>query len=251
MYIRVRDDREPGLGPAVWPVDLPVTGLGDPARPLPEVTDVVFRNGSDGNTPNPDNCCAICVDLRLGVRQNATASNGMEMILTLSGHRRGLEYDITRTVRASIWQRAAGVWTRLLRLPMGTPDDRNDRDECLEPWHNRIFVVDVPGVRDPGGPVQRLRLPTATIPGIPATATDLVLRHSFAEWVIARSKAEGIPWTPLKLPRRSDGTRPPHIYWHSIEWLTRGSTGNWDMDMRRSRIGRGSLSAAVIDSPPA
>jgi hypothetical protein len=233
------------------PADLCVAGLGDTARPLPEVTGVVFRNGTDGNTPDPDNCCAICVDLRLGVRQNATASNGMEMIFTLSGHRRGLEYDITRTVRASIWQRAAGAWTRLIRRPMGTPDDRNDRDECLEPWHNRIFVVDVPGVRDPGGPLDRLRLPATTIPGIPATATDLVLRHSFAEWVIARSKAEGIPWTPLKLPRRSDGTRPPHIYWHSIEWLTRGSTGNWDMDMGRSRIRRGSLSATIIDSPPA
>jgi hypothetical protein len=250
MYIRVRDGLPQGSGPTVWPVDQPVTGLGDTVRALPEVTGVVFRNGADGATPSPDNCCAICVDLRLGVRQNATASNGMEMIFTLSGHRRGIEYDITRTVRASIWQRASGVWTRLLRLPMGTPDDEEDRDECLEPWHNRIFVVDAPGVRDPAGPLGRLALPAAHIPGLPATATHLVLRHSFAEWVIARSTTDGIPWTPLRLPPRGDGTRPRHIYWHSIECLTRDQAGNWDMDLSRSRIGLGSLSAAIIDSPP-
>lgn len=250
MYIRARYGLEQGIGPAVGPALLPLIGLGQTAPLLPTVTGVEFRNGDDGDTPHQDNCCAICVDIRLGVRQNGTASNGMEMIFTLSGHRRGIEYDIVRTVRASIWQRAAGVWTRLVRQPMGTPDDRDDRDECLEPWHNRIFVVDAPGVRDPGGPLQRLRLPVAHIPGIPATATDLVLRHSFAEWVIARSTTEGIPWTPLRLPPRRDGTRPRHIYWHSIEWLTRDQAGNWEMEIGRSRIGRGSLSAAVIDSPP-
>ncbi len=242
-----------------WPAPMPPAtrqgvssfiGLGQTAPLLPGVVRVDFRNGKDGNTPHPDNCCATCVDLRLGVRQNATASNGMEMIFTLSDHRPGIEYDIVRTVRAAIWQRAAGVWTRLIRLPMGTSDDLEDRDECLEPLHNRIFVVDVPGVRDPGGPLQRLRVPAAQIPGIPAAATDLVLRHSFAEWAIARSKSEGIPWTVLKLPLRSDGTRPRHIYWHSIEWLTRGQGGSWDMATGRSRIRRGSLSAAVIDSPP-
>ncbi len=251
MYIRVGNDLEQQLRSAVRPRAELRVWLGEPSNSLPEVTSVQFRNGSNGNTPNPNNCCAICVDLRLGVRQNATASNGMEMIFTLSGHRPGLEYDITRTVRASIWQRTAGVWTRMLRLPMGTPDDQEDRDECLEPLNNRIFVVDAPGVRDPGGPLQRLSLPAPTIPGIPNSATDLVLRHSFAEWVIVRGKAEGIPWTSLKLPRRSNGTRPRHIYWHSIEWLSRSSNGNWDMDMVRSRIRLGSLSAAIIDSPPA
>jgi hypothetical protein len=244
VYIRV------GHGPEQrFKSEVPARGLGDPPS-LPEVTAVQFRNGN-GNKADSNNCCAICMDIRLGVRQNATASNGMEMVFTLSGHRRGLEYDITRTVRASIWQREAGVWTRKLRKPMGTPDDDEHRDECLEPWNNKIFVVDAPGVKDVTGPLERLRLPAALIPGIPAAVTDLVLRHSFAEWVIVRSKAEGIPWTPLKLPRRSDGTRPRHIYWHSIEWLTRDSNGNWDMDTVRSRIRLGSLSAAIIDSPPA
>jgi len=250
MYIRARYGLVAGLGPAVKAGVLPPTGLSQPALSLPDVIGVNFRNGDDGDTPHQDNCCAICADIRLGVRQNGTASNGMEMIFTLSGHRRGIEYDITRTVRASILQRAAGVWTRLLRLPMGTPDDREDRDECLEPWHNRIFVVDAPGVRDPAGPLGRLALPAAHIPGIAATATHLVLRHSFAEWVIARSITDGIPWTPLRLPPRKDGTRPRHIYWHSIEWVMRDQAGNWDMDLGRSRIRLGSLSAAIIDSPP-
>ncbi len=251
MYIYDRSNgTEQQFRSEVQPVAVSAMGFAEPTLSLPEVTMVQFRNGN-GNTPDSKNCCAICGVVRLGVRQNATASNGMEMIFTLSGHRSGLEYDITRTLRASIWQRAAGVWARMLRVPMGTPDDQEDRDECLKPRNNRIFVVDVPGVRVPGGPLQRLSLPATDIPGIPGTATDLVLRHSFAEWVIARSKAEGIPWTPLKLPKRSDGTRPRHIYWHSIEWLTRGSTGNWDMDLVRSRIRLGSLSAAIIDSPPA
>ena len=239
MYIRVGNVPEQRL----W------HGLGEPSA-LPEVTDVKFRN-SNGDSPNSNNCCAICGHIKLGVRQNATASNGMEMVFTLSGHRSGLEYDITRTLRASIWERAGGVWTRKLRLPMGTPDDKEHRDECLEPWNNKIFAVDIPGLKDPAGPVGRLQLPAAHIPGIPAGVTDLVLRHSFAEWVIVRSKSEGIPWTPLKLPKRSNGTRPRHIYWHSIEWLTRGSNGEWDMDTVRSRIRLGSLSAAIIDAPPA
>jgi hypothetical protein len=184
MYIRTRYGPGQGIGLAAGPGLLPVTGLGQIALPLPNVIRVDFRNGDGGDTPHTDNCCAICLDIRLGVRQNGTASNGMEMIFTLSDHRRGLEYDIVRTVRTSLWQRADGVWTRLARQRMGTPDDRNDNDECLDPLRNRIFVVDAPGFRDPGGPLARLRLPAAHIPGIPADATDLVLRHSFAEWVI-------------------------------------------------------------------
>lgn len=225
--------------------------LGQIALALPTVSRVNFRNGDNGNTPHIDDCCAICKDIRLGIRQNGTASNGMEMIFTLSGHRRGIEYDIVRTVRVSLWGRAAGAWTRLIRKPMGTPDDHSNDDECLVPRHNRIFVVDAPGFRDPGGPVQRLRVPSAHIPGIPANATDLVMRHSFAEWVIARSLAEGIPWTRLRLPLRSVGAPRSHIYWHSIEWLTRDGTGKWDMNLNRSSIKRGSISAAVIDSSPA
>ena len=233
----------------VWPVTPPFAGFGD--TPLPEVTGVVFRNGNDGINPHADNCCGFCVVLRLGLRQNATASNGMEMMFTLSGHRSGFEYDILRTIRASIWTRTGGVWTRRFRVPMGTADDADHRDECLEPWNNRIFSVDVPGVRIPGGVLARLALPAAVIPGVPADTTDFVLRQSFAEWVNARNKAEGIPWTALRLPPRPDGTRPPHIYWHNIVWLVRGANGNWDMDLGRSRIGLGSLSAATIDAPPA
>lgn len=246
MNVRARNGLMQRLSPALWPTSF-LSGFGQPA--LPEVTGVVFRNGN-GATADPHNCCQICPGLRLGLRQNATASNGMEMIFTLSGHREGFEYDITRTVRASIWGRAGGVWTRLVRLPMGTADDHTPRDECVHPRHNRIFVVDTPGVQDPAGPFERLPLPAAVIPGIPATATDLVVRQSFAEWVIARNKAEGIPWTRLRLPRWSDGTQPSHVYWFNIVWLTRQANGNWDMDLGRSRIGLGSLSAATIDRPP-
>jgi hypothetical protein len=251
MYIQRRSGLAQRIGPAAGPVLSSVTGIGQTATVLPDVTRVHFRNGDDGDTPHEDNCCAICRDIRLGVRQNGTASNGMEMIFTLSGHRRGIQYDIVRTVRASLWGRLNGVWTPLARRRMGAPDDRTDNDECLIPRRHRIFAIDAPGFRDPGGPLQRLALPAAHIPGIPANATDLVLRHSFAEWVIARSTTEGIPWTRLKLPPRRDGSPRSHIYWHSSEWLTRDRARNWDMDIGRSRIRRGSLSAAVIDSPPA
>ena len=75
------------------PLRLAVTGLGLPAPLLPDVTRVDFRNGDDGDvTPHQDNCCAVCHEMRLGVRQNGTASNGMEMMFTLSSHRRGVEY---------------------------------------------------------------------------------------------------------------------------------------------------------------
>jgi hypothetical protein len=137
---------------------LHVAGIGNldqqPAS-LPRVTRFVFRN-QNGTTSAAANCCLICrttlpdgrqagSGFNLGVGQGGTASNGMEMQLFLSGHRSGLEYDVVRTRRDSMWERRGGVWTRLEIHPMGTSDDRFAADECLRPRNNRIFVVDRPG----------------------------------------------------------------------------------------------------------
>jgi hypothetical protein len=125
--------------------------------------------------------------------------------------------------------------------PMGTRDDHHDTDECLRLRNRRIFVIDSPG--------WNLVLPApdgTTFGGFSAgvathaDATDVVIRFSFAEWVIARNRSEGIPWT------RISGL----VLWHSITWLTRDATNQWVLD-NRSEIDRRSLSARVINSPPA
>ena len=111
---------------------------------MPRVTAFRFRN-ADGTTSDPTNCCAIC-PTALGVGRNGTASNGMELRFTIDGHRPGMEYDITRTRRDSLWQRRAGAWASLGSNPMGTRDDHHDTDECLSPRGGRlIFAVDMPG----------------------------------------------------------------------------------------------------------
>ncbi|HJQ68515.1 MAG TPA: hypothetical protein VKA70_06070 [Blastocatellia bacterium] len=167
----------------------------------------------------------------------------MELQFTIAGHRPGMEYDIVRTRRNSFWQRRAGVWTRLQFQPMGTHDDHRDDDECLTPRHNRIFAIDAPGFPDvvlPAANGLRLRLLNGAI--TQADARDLVDRKSFAEWVITRNRAEGIPWT-----RISPG---PFTFWHSIVWLTRNGANQWVMDHARSRIRLGALSAAVLNAAP-
>jgi hypothetical protein len=190
--------------------------------------------------------------MNLGVGVNGTASNGMELRFTISGHRRGIEYDITRTRRNSLWERRAGVWIRLESAPMGTRDDHHDRDECLRLTSNRIFAIDRPGWVNTALPA-----PAGTIfggltagVGTHADATDVVTRFSFAEWVIARSRAEGISWTPLELPPLRDGLPRRFVFWHSITWLTRNAAGQWVLNAARSEIQRGALSAAVINSAP-
>ena len=273
MYI---DDRQspgsqyPGaasLGRLGWD-GLSYGHLGQVGLPLPTVSAFTFRNTG---LVDPENCCATCGDppatggrtnLGVGLRGNGAvslaAANGMELAFTISGHRPGMEYDITRTRRNSIWQRVGGVWTRLEPTnPMGTNDDHFATDECLRLGRtNRIFAIDTPG-----WPLAALPAAAGTIFGglNPAVvsnvaATDLVFRLSFAEWVIARSQAEGIPWTHLRLPPFQNGAARPHVYWHSITWLVRNPAGNpagvWVLGPR-SEIQLGSLSAAVINSPPA
>jgi hypothetical protein len=68
------------------------------------------------------------------------------------------------------------------------------------------------------------------------------LRLSFAEWVIARSRSEGIDWKTI-----SPG---PFTFWHSITWLTRNAAGQWVVDAGRSEIEQGSLAASAINAEP-
>jgi hypothetical protein len=250
MYVRTLPRLEPNLGQP---------------QPLPHVTAFRFRN-ANGARSDPTNCCAHCrrvlpdgrqdgTGIMLGVGQGGTATNGMELQFTISGHRRGIEYDILRTVRDSLWERRAGVWTRLARLPMGTWDDRSHLDECLVPRGNRIFVIDTPGWTLtpplPDGTTFPYHDPrTGAAIRTHADATEVVWRLSFAEWVNARSIPDGIAWTRLDLPPLGDGKPRPHIYWHSITWLRRNAANQWVLDNARSRIALGSLSARVIDSHP-
>lgn len=221
------------------------------AAPLPRVTGIRFRNVG-GEASDAANCCVTC-PVNLGVGQGATASNGMELRFRIEGHRPGIEYDITRTRRNSLWERRAGVWSRLGSVPMGTNDDHHDDDECLRLTGGFIFAIDTPGWNGIAVPAADGTLFTSGLYGPMVTthadAQDVVSRFSFAEWVIARSKGEGIAWTPLELPPLKDGTARRHVYWHSVMWLTRDGTNRWVIGPR-SEIAAGSLSDAVINAAP-
>lgn len=205
---------------------------------LPRVTNVKFVN--KGRT-HPDNCCKRCPQ-NLGVGINGTGRNSMELQFTISGHRSGIWYDIIRTRRSSLWEKRAGVWNRLENEPMGTSDDTHNDDECLTIKHNRIFVIDRPGFRLP------LPAPDGTtLLGLAGSithvdATEIVLRLSFAEWVIAKHPGDGIPWTVI--------SKPKYIFWHNITWLIRDASNQWVLDKARSEIELGSLSDAIINSQP-
>jgi subtilisin family serine protease len=220
------------------------------ALTLPTVTAFRFRN--TGRT-DPDNCCANC-PAGLGVGEGGRAWCRMELRFTISGHRPGIDYEITRTRRDSLWQRVSGTWQRIGSSPMGTKDDtKGDYDECLVLRSGHIFVKDSPGF--PGlvlpAPGQALNAEDFYGPGAvtSAAADDVVLRASFAEWVIARSRGEGVPWTPLELPPLPDGSRRRFVFWRCVVWIHRNGAGNFVLDPR-SRIERGSFSAAVLNAEP-
>lgn len=246
------------ISTAVGNADNDLLGQTPVALAFPRVAGVTFRNG-DGATTSINNCCLHCpIPLGVGIDLGSgpTASNGMELQLAINGHRAGFEYDITRTRRNSVWERRAGSWTRLQYFPMGTGDDRHDDDECLRLRGGRIFAIDTPGfpgVILPGPHDLQLHLLSGAITHI--DATDLVSRFSFAEWPIARNRAESIPWTRLELPPYRDGSPRRFIFWHNIIWLTRevpnDTSSRWILDRARSRIARGSLSERIINSAPA
>ena len=218
-------------------------GLGQPAV-MPRVTAFRFRS-TDGTASDPTNCCASC-PVTLGVGRSGTASNGMELRFTIEGHRPGMEYDITRTRRDSLWQRRAGAWARLGSNPMGTNDDHHDTDECLSPRGKFIFAVDTPGWTGLALPSPGVALPAALLyPGVStaADAQDVVVRWSFAEWVIARNRSDGIPWTPLALPPLRDGTARRFIFWRCTIWLTRDGAGRLVLDWSWTGLAAPSRSA--------
>jgi hypothetical protein len=216
---------------------------------MPRVTAFRFRNTG---ASDPDNNCANC-PITLGIGVGGTARNGMELRFTIDGHRAGMEYDITRTRRDSFWQRDAGVWSELGSNPMGTNDDHHDNDEWLIPRRGFIYAIDRPGyatltLGTPATPLGGGTLWPGAVTS--ATAQDVVLRYSFAEWVIARHRGEGIPWTPLELPPMRDGTPRRFVFWRCVVWITRDGAGNFVLDVPRCRIERGSFSAAVLNAAP-
>lgn len=237
--------------------------FGQGALPLPRVTAADFRNTG---TVDAENCCAACTrlpatggrtNLGVGLRGNGLvslrAANGMEWAFTISGHRRGIDYDILRRSRHSLWERVGGVWRNLENVVRD--DDTNEDDECLRlSRSNRIYVMDRPGWPNEVVPSQH-RMPGFThTPANPVqsaiSATEVVLRTSFAEWVQARSKAEGISWTPLELPSFRNGTRRTHYTWHSIIWLIRNNANRWVV-APRSAIRQGPIARNVMGAAPA
>jgi hypothetical protein len=160
---------------------------------------------NNSGAPDPDNC-AVVVPAALGVDGPAVGQNGMEMIFRVHGPiPPSTEFDITRTKATGIWQEDGGVWSRLGGWPAGTSDDHHDDDECLTPVTRRIFVADNPG---PPGTLDPTTVAFPNSAAVSATATALVWKLSFAEWVIARNRPLGIGWTQISTPLLHR--------WHSI-----------------------------------
>lgn len=237
--------------------------LGQAGSSLPRVSAAVFNTG----VVHPANCCATCTrlpadvsgrtNLGVGLRGNGTANlraaNGMEWAFTISEHRSGFEYDMLRRARHSLWERVGGVWRNLENLVRD--DDTNEDDECARlSRNNQIFVMDRPGWPDEVVPSAH-RLPGFTdtaasrVLSDPA-ATELVFRATFAEWVQARNRAEGISWTPLQLTPFSNGTQRTHYAWHSITWLIRNTANHWVVGPR-SEIRQGPIAHNVLLAAPA
>ena len=165
------------------------------------------RRDAFNNAGAPDaSNCATNLPAALGVDGPALGQNGMELIFRITGAiPAGTEFEITRTRASGLWQRDAGVWTRVSGDPAGTSDDHHDEDECHTPTGGRIFVVDTPGLPgtlDPTG--------IAFVDGgmVAATATAAVRKFSFAEWVMARNRRMGISWQRISVPT--------FHRWHSI-----------------------------------
>jgi hypothetical protein len=229
--------------------NLGVAGIGQEPT-LPGVIKMVFRNKG---RVHRDNCCSQCetqdpktgtnVRIPLGVGVFGTGKNAIELQFKLSGHHPNVEYDIKRLKRKSTWERVGGTWNRLELLPTYVPDDSTDVDECLIPKNDSLFSMDAPGF-----PLLLPRshgMTVAVSGGISSSvhATDIVMRWSFTEFVLARDKKQGLPyppWVPIS----------PCFFWHSVTWLTHNSANQWVLDKNRSRIQPGTLSTQVLNSPP-
>jgi len=217
--------------------------LGD--VPLPRVTKMVFRNNG---TVHPDNCCQECqttvsaklVRVPLGVGIFGTGMNAMELQFTLSDQPPNIEYDIKRTKSKSTWERVRGKWTQLEFVPSGTPDDATDADECLIPKNRIIFSMDAPGFPLLLPRQNGMRIKVSEGSTTSADATDIVMRFSFAECVLARDQKGGTPWKRIS----------SYFLWHSVVWLTRNAANEWVLDKKRSRIQQGGLSEGLLKSVP-
>jgi hypothetical protein len=175
--------------------------------PAPTLAGLTAKRTAFNNSGAPDaDNCAISQPAALGVDGPAVGQNGMEMIFRIDGAiPAGTEFEITRTKATGIWQEDAGAWSRLGGWPSGTSDDHHDQDECLTPVARRVFVVDTPG---PDGTLDPTTVGFPNAKPVAATATSLVWKLAFAEWVIARDRRLGIGWTPISTPL--------FHRWHSI-----------------------------------
>jgi len=207
---------------------------------------MLFRNTG---VVHPDNCCQQCqitdpsgsvIRVPLGVGVFGGGINVMELQFTLSDQPPNVEYDIKRTKTKSTWQRVRGKWTQLDFVPSGTLDNATNDDECVVPKNKTIFVMDAPGIqrRFPMAPGAQIQVGGGAKTSV--DATDIVVRHSFLECVIARNKAAGSPWTRIS----------SFFPWHNVMWLTRNSANEWVLDKNRSEIKPGALSEQIIKSAP-
>ncbi len=205
---------------------------------IPRVGMIAAKNF---DSTSEENCCPGC-PAKLGVGVGGTAQNAMELQFAINGHEPGYEYAINRTRRLAIWQRLSGVWRNLAAQPMGVTDNPSRPDLCLSPVGNRIFVVARAGfaVKLPAPPAMIFRGPKGEVSH--PLATEVVLRASFADWVIARNTAKGIGWTNI--------TPNDFLFWHSVTWLVRDIQNFWLLDRDRSEIDLKPLAAKALDSPP-
>jgi len=221
--------------------------LGDfGAPPLPSVSKMIFRNK---DKMHPDNCCQECqtVDpatnkmtrVPLGVGAFGTGLNVMELAFALSADPANVEYDIKRTKSKSTWERVGGKWANLEFVPAGTADDATDTDECLIPKNKTIFSMDATGFPHPLPAPDGITLKAGS-GATSKNASDIVIRSSFAECVIARQKNSGAQWARIS----------SYFLWHSVTWLTRDGRKQWVLDKTRSEIATGELPEAVLKAAP-
>lgn len=198
---------------------------GETVQRRPRITHWDFRR-STGELKSDDNCApgllhhpfALGVDSKFYGPDSFT--NGMELRAHIAGHEAGVRYDIKRLAEIGAWEKDGGTWT-----PAHKPqflDDPDNDDECLTPSaapDRYIYSADAPGLADT----------SIADPG----ATEMVIKHTFAEWVDMESSIGG--------GVESVNTFP----WHSIIWLRKGAA-KWQMDKTRSEIAPGAIK---VDTP--
>jgi hypothetical protein len=144
----------------------------------------------------------------------------MELRAHIADHEAGVTYDVKRLAEWTGWEKLNGKWQLGHHEPQFL-DDPDNMDECLTPSpppDQYIYSTDAPGLSDT----------SIADPG----ATDIVIKHTFFEWVdMERSIGVGV---------ESTNTFP----WHSIIWLTKGA--KWEMDKTRSEIAGGAIK---VDTP--